>query len=177
MGDRLCFPDIRGFTTMTEGAVVPEDLVDQMNEYFFKMVEAVLAAEGTLQQFVGDAIMAVWGNTHTLDPAAGARKAIQTALAMGAALEKLNATWAGNPSRREFQIGIGVNHGEVIVGSLGHPQRMEFTAIGDGINTAARLETATKQFGCMILVGEAVENLTREWFHYRQVARCISKGN
>jgi adenylate cyclase len=170
------FSDIRGFTTMTEGAVVPENLVEQMNEYFFKMVEAVLAAEGSLHQFVGDAIMAVWGNTHTLDPAAGAYQAVRAALAMRTALAELNATWAGNPARREFRTGIGVNHGEVIVGSLGHPQRMEYTAIGDGINTAARLETATKQFECAILVGEAVEKLTRGRFHYRHLGLVKFKG-
>jgi adenylate cyclase len=179
-GQRRCvttlFSDIRGFTTMTEGTVVAENLVEQMNEYFFKMVEAVVTAEGTLQQFIGDAIMAVWGNTHTLEPAVGALKAVQTSLAMEAALAELNATWSANPLRLQFRTGIGVNHGEVIVGSLGHPQRMEFTVIGDGINTAARLETATKQFGCAILVGESVENLTRGKFHYRQIGLVRFKG-
>ena len=103
---------------------MPENLIEQLNEYFFEMVEAVLAAEGTLQQFVGDAIMAVWGNTYILDAAVGARHAVRTALAMEVALAKLNRAWAGQPLRRELQIGIGVNHGEVIVGSLGHPRRM-----------------------------------------------------
>lgn len=171
----VLFSDIRGFTSMTEGAEAGT-LVEQLNEYFYKMVEAVLAAEGTLQQFVGDAIIAVWGNTYILDPAEGARHAIGTALAMSAALEELNATWSGNALRRQFGIGIGVNHGEVIVGSLGHPQRMEFTTIGDGINTAARLESATKQFGCRILVGEAVEELTRDKFCYRHVGLVRFKG-
>ena len=171
----VLFSDIRGFTTMTEGAV-PENLIEQLNEYFFEMVEAVLAAEGTLQQFVGDAIMAVWGNTYILDAAVGARHAVRTALAMEVALAKLNRAWAGQPLRRELQIGIGVNHGEVIVGSLGHPRRMEYATIGDGINTAARLETATKQFGCAIMVGEAVETLTRQWFQYRRVGRVRFKG-
>lgn len=169
------FSDIRGFTTMTEGSV-PEELVEQLNEYFYKMVDAVLAADGTLQQFIGDAIMAIWGNTHTLEPAAGAYQAVRTALAMQAALAELNARWAGNPSRRQYRIGIGVNHGEVIVGSLGHPRRMEFTTIGDGINTAARLETATQYFGGVILVGEAVESLTRDKFHYRRVGLIRFKG-
>jgi len=169
------FSDIRGFTTMTEGAE-PEKLVEQLNEYFYKMVDAVLKADGTLQQFIGDAIMAIWGNTHSVDPADGARKAVRTALEMSADLEKLNAGWAKNPSRQQLSIGIGINHGEVIVGSLGHPQRMEFTTIGDGINTAARLESATKQFGCRILVGGAVEELTRGDFHYREVGAVRFKG-
>jgi adenylate cyclase len=169
------FSDIRGFTTMTEGAV-PENLVGQLNEYFYRMVEAVLSADGTLQQFIGDAIMAVWGNTHILEPAQGARQAVRTALAMNLALEDLNTAWAANPLRKHLNIGIGVNHGEVIVGEMGHPQRMEFTTVGDGINTAARLETATKQFGCRILVGAAVEELTRDGFHYRRVGLVRFKG-
>jgi adenylate cyclase len=171
----VLFSDIRGFTTMTEAAV-PEQLVEQLNEYFYRMVEELFAAEGTLQQFVGDAIMAVWGNTYHLEPALGARQAVKTALVMRTALAELNKTWAANPQRRQLNIGIGVNHGEVIVGSLGHPQRMEYTTIGDGINTAARLETATKQFGCTVLIGEAVESLTRQWFHYRRVGSVQFKG-
>ncbi len=170
------FSDIWGFTTMTEAAAAPEEFVEQLNEYFHGMVEEVLAEEGTLQQFIGDAIMAVWGNTHSLDPAVGALQAVRTSLAMSAALKKLNSAWAGDPLRSQLRIGIGVNHGEVMVASLGHPQRMEFTTIGDGINTAARLETATRQFGCGILVGEVVENLTRNRFHYRQVALVRFKG-
>jgi adenylate cyclase len=169
------FSDIREFTTITEGAA-PEDLIEQLNEYFYKMVDVVLAAEGTLQQFIGDAIMAVWGNTYTVEPAQGARQAVRAAMAMQAALKELNLTWGANPARRKLSFGIGVNHGEVIVGTIGHPKRMEFIAIGDGINTAARLEAATKQFGCIILVGEAVQHLTRERFHYRQVGQVQFKG-
>ncbi len=171
----VLFSDIRGFTTMTESAE-PEEWVGQLNEYLYRMVEAVLAAEGTLQQFIGDAIMAVWGNTYHLDAALGARQAVATALVMRSALAELNAGWAGDAARRHLNIGIGVNHGEVIVGSMGHPRRMEYTTIGDGINTAARLETATKQFGCTVLIGETVERLTREWYHYRQVGSVKFKG-
>jgi adenylate cyclase len=169
------FSDIRGFTSITENADAGQ-LVEQLNEYFYKMVDSVLKADGTLQQFIGDAIMAIWGNTHSVDPAEGARQAVRTALEMSVDLEKLNGAWAKNSSRRQLSIGIGINHGEVIVGSLGHPQRMEFTTIGDGINTAARLESATKQFGCRILVGGAVEELTREDFHYREVGTVRFKG-
>lgn len=162
------FSDIRGFTPMTESAN-PEDLIAQLNEYFFQMVEAVLAEDGTLQQFVGDAIMAVWGDTHAVSREQGAYHAVRTALRMRAALDDLNRQWADNPARREFKIGIGIGHGEAIVGTLGHPLRMRFSVVGDGINTAARLQTATKHFGCTILVGEAVESLTRDRFHYRRV--------
>jgi adenylate cyclase len=95
---------------------------------------------------------------------------------MRAALAKLNAQWKDNPDRPKLSIGIGVNHGEVIVGNIGHPRRMEFTVLGDGVNLAARLESATKQFHADILVGEQVEKLTREHFVFRIVDLMTVKG-
>ena len=103
-------------------------------------------------------------------------RAVTAALQMRGALEKLNARWKDNPDRAKLSIGIGVNHGEVIVGNIGHPQRMEFTVLGDGVNLAARLESATKQFHTDILVGEQVEKLTREHFVYRTVDLMTVKG-
>jgi adenylate cyclase len=169
------FSDIRGFTTMTEEAD-PEELVAQLNEYFFAMVEGVLAEGGTLQDYIGDAIMAVWGDTRALPRETSAFHAVRTALLMETALVDLNKRWATMPGRRHFAIGIGINQGDVVVGSLGHPMRLRFATVGDGINTAARLETATKHFGCGILVGETVESSTRGQFHYRSVDRVIFKG-
>jgi adenylate cyclase len=169
------FSDIRGFTTMTEEAN-PEELVAQLNEYFFAMVEGVLAEGGTLQDYIGDAIMAVWGDTRSLAREDSANHAVRTALLMTTALKDLNRHWATVPGRRQFEIGIGLNQGDVVVGSLGHPMRLRFAAVGDGINTAARLETATKHFGCGILVGETVESATRGRFHYRRVDRVRFKG-
>jgi len=169
------FSDIRGFTTMTEEAD-PEELVAQLNEYFFAMVEGVLAEGGTLQDYIGDAIMAVWGDTRTLPRETSAFHAVRTALLMETALVDLNQRWATMPGRRHFSIGIGINQGDVVVGSLGHPMRLRFATVGDGINTAARLETATKHFGCGILVGETVESSTRGQFHYRRVDRVRFKG-
>jgi adenylate cyclase len=178
-GQRRCvttlFSDIRGFTAMTEEAN-PEELVAQLNEYFYGMVEVILAEGGTLQQYVGDAIMAVWGDTRVLAREDSAYHSVRSALLMGPALEDLNRRWAEQSGRRQLAIGIGINQGDVVVGSLGHPMRLRFAAVGDGINTAARLETATKHFGCGILVGEAVEIATRGRFHYRRVDRVRFKG-
>lgn len=171
----VLFSDIRGFTTMTEKADA-DKLVAQLNEYFADMVGSVLANEGTLQKFIGDAIMAVWGDTHSHGNAADARGAVTTALQMRSALDRLNRGWVGNPDRIKLSIGIGVNHGEVIVGNIGHEQRMEFTVLGDGVNLAARLESATKQFHTDILIGEEVEKLTREHFVYRIVDLLTVKG-
>ncbi len=171
----VLFSDIRGFTTMTESADA-DKLVAQLNEYFSDMVGSVLQHNGTLQKFIGDAIMAVWGDTHSKGVAMDALQSVTAALQMRKALEKLNTRWKENPDRTKLSIGVGVNHGEVIVGNVGHPQRMEFTVLGDGVNLAARLESATKQFHTDILVGEQVEKLTREHFVYRAVDLMTVKG-
>jgi adenylate cyclase len=160
---------------MTEGSD-PEKLVAQLNEYFLEMVGAVLKEGGTLQKFIGDAIMAAWGDTHSEGLAEDARRAVNAALQMRGALAKLNEQWLVKPDRTKLSIGIGVNHGEIIVGNIGHPQRMEFTVLGDGVNLAARLETATKQFHTDILIGESVEALTRDQFIYREVGAVAFKG-
>ena len=171
----VLFSDVRGFTTIFETAD-PEKLVAQLNEYFLKMVDAVQDQGGTLQKFIGDAIMAVWGDTHSAGHAGDASRAVRSALCMSEALVRLNSWWADMPDRIQFGFGIGINHGEVIIGEIGHPDRMEFTALGDGINLAARLESATKQFHCEILVGEKAEELTRAEFVYRRVDLLRLKG-
>jgi adenylate cyclase len=171
----VLFSDIRGFTTMTESSDA-DKLVAQLNEYFSDMVGSVLQQNGTLQKFIGDAIMAVWGDTHSKGIEADAQRAVTAALQMRGALAKLNARWKENPDRNKLSIGVGVNHGEVIVGNVGHPQRMEFTVLGDGVNLAARFESATKQFHTDILIGEQVEKLTREHFVYRIVDLMTVKG-
>ena len=171
----VLFSDIRGFTAMTEEAV-PEEFVAQLNEYFYEMVEAVLAEGGTLQNFIGDAVLAAWGDTLTLDPATGAYHAVRTTLRMSKALRKLNEQWATQPGRRNLDIGIGINQGAAILGSVGHPLRMSFTALGDSVNTAARLEGATKHLHTQILVEESIEELTRERFHFRRVDSLRLKG-
>ncbi len=171
----VLFSDIRGFTSMTEGSE-PEQLVAQLNEYFLEMVGAVLTEGGTLQKFIGDAIMAAWGDTHSEGAAADSRRAVAAALRMRLELVQLNQRWLTRTAREKFGIGIGVNHGEIIVGNIGHPQRMEFTVLGDGVNLAARLESATKQFHTDILIGGTVEALTRDQFVYRQVGAVAFKG-
>ncbi len=171
----VLFSDIRGFTSMTESADA-DKLVTQLNEYFSDMVGSVLKNNGTLQKFIGDAIMAVWGDTISAGIKTDAHRAVTTALQMRAALAKLNTDWKGKSDRTKLSIGVGVNHGEVIVGNIGHPQRMEFTVLGDGVNLAARLESATKQFHTDILIGEQVEKLTRDHFVYRNVGAVAFKG-
>ena len=171
----VLFSDIRGFTTMTESSD-PDKLVAQLNEYFSDMVGGVLKNGGTLQKFIGDAIMAVWGDTHSKGNAIDARGAVTAALQMRSALAKLNSQWQASSDRMKLSIGVGVNHGEVIVGNIGHPQRMEFTVLVDGVNLAARLESATNHFHTDILIGEETEKLTREHFIFRSVGAIAFKG-
>lgn len=171
----ILFSDIRGFTSMTETSDA-DKLVAQLNEYFLEMVGTVLKEGGTLQKFIGDAIMAAWGDTHSESLEADAQRAVSAALQMRVALVKLNERWKNEKDRPNLSIGIGVNHGDVIVGNIGHPQRMEFTVLGDGVNLAARLESATKQFHADILIGEQTEKLTRAKFIFRTVDLLTVKG-
>jgi len=172
----VLFSDIRGFTTMTEKTDA-DKLVAQLNEYFAEMVDIIQEKNsGTLQKFIGDAIMAAWGDTHTLGNAEDARRAVAAALQMRAGLVKLNALWKDNPDRQPLATGIGVNHGEVVYGNIGSKERTELTVLGDGVNLAARLESSTKQFHTDILIGEETEKLTREHFVYRNVGAIAFKG-
>jgi len=140
------------------------------------MVGKVLKEGGTLQKFIGDAIMAAWGDTHSEGAAEDSRRAVSAALQMRQALIKLNEQWKEASDRPRLATGIGINLGDVIVGNIGHPQRMEFTVLGDGVNLAARLESCTKQFHTDILIGATVEALTREHFIFRTVGLLTVKG-
>ena len=171
----ILFSDIRSFTSWSEKAE-PEHLVGQLNEYFERMVNHIEAQDGNVQKFIGDAILAAWGDTHTNGPADDAARAVRTALAMRKSLGELNSAWAERPERIVITIGIGINHGDVVVGEVGHPERREYTVLGDGVNFAARMESATKQFHTDCLVGESVEALTRARFIYRHVDYVRVKG-
>jgi adenylate cyclase len=171
----VLFSDIRSFTTWSENAA-PENLVGQLNEYFEAMVPLVEDNEGNAQKFIGDAILAAWGDTHSNGHAEDCRRAVLAAMKMREALKTLNARWAGRDDRITISIGIGINHGTVVTGEVGQSERREFTVLGDGVNFAARLESATKQFHTDCLVGESVEALTREFFEYREVGFLRVKG-
>ena len=131
----MLFSDIRGFTALSE-TMRPDDMASLLTEYFTQMVDCVFRHDGTLDKFIGDAVMAQWGA-----PIGGpddADKAMAAAIDMIHELDKLNAHWraAGRP---ELQIGIGLNFGEAFAGNIGSERRLEFTVIGDTVNTASRL--------------------------------------
>jgi adenylate cyclase len=127
------------------------------------MVDCVFRHGGTLDKFIGDAVMAVWGNAQTLGSREDTLNATRAAFAMREELEKLNARWRAS-GRPELAIGIAVNHGEVIVGNIGSPQRMEYTVIGDAVNLTWRLQELTKRLPFGLLVGKTAAALIAEHF-------------
>ena len=170
----MLFSDLIGFTTIAEKAD-PEELVRVLNEYLTKMTAVVFENGGTLDKFIGDAIMAVWGNVHSFGVAQDAKNAARTALGMRSALQKLNEGWRAQ-GRMGIGMGIGINHGDVIVGNIGSQERMDPTVIGDAVNLASRLEGLTRVYGIDILVGASAAELVRDEFHLRSVARVQVKG-
>ncbi len=136
----VLFCDIRGFTTLTEKEPV-ETIVGLLNEYFSAMSEVIFANNGTLDKFIGDAIMAIYGAPLELKD--GAYKAVKTAIEMRDKLAQLNEKWKAE-KKPQIQVGYGVNTGEAIVGNIGSERRMEYTAIGDMVNTASRVEGETE---------------------------------
>ncbi|MBI4026852.1 MAG: adenylate/guanylate cyclase domain-containing protein [Verrucomicrobia bacterium] len=170
----ILFSDIRGFTTISESGD-EQELVRQLNEYFLKMVDCVNLFQGTLHKYIGDAIMAVWGDVTPGDESSHAKNAVRAALAMRAQLIDLNKFWASE-NRMQLKIGVGLNHGHVVVGNIGAPQRMEFTVIGDAVNLASRLEGVTKQFHTDFVISESVRILLGEEFLVRTVGSIVVKG-
>ncbi|MGI8820465.1 MAG: CHASE2 domain-containing protein [Chthoniobacterales bacterium] len=173
----VLFSDLIGFTTLSEHAD-PEELVRQLNEYLSGMVSVVFENEGTLDKFIGDAIMAVWGNVSSRGPAEDAKAAARTALGMRHALQKLNSGWRAE-GRLSLGMGIGINHGEALVGNIGSyapNERLDPTVIGDAVNLGSRLEALTRTYGVDILMGPQAAALVRDDFHLRSVALVQVKG-
>lgn len=170
----ILFSDVRGFTTLTENAD-SSALVKQLNEYFEEMVRIVFAHQGRLDKFIGDAVMADWGFPVSAGPAADAQRAVATALAMKQALARLNENWKST-GRLEFQFGIGINHGDVIVGNIGSLEKMEATVIGDAVNLASRLEGLTKEYHLDLLLGESMAALVGDKYLLRLVDSVQVKG-
>jgi adenylate cyclase len=150
----VLFSDVRGFTERSE-QTDPGDLVRQLNEYLTSMVEVIFRHGGTLDKFIGDAVMAHWGALGGGNEADHARKAILAAREMIAVLAKMNAAWEA-AGKAPFQIGVGLHLGEAVAGEIGSPDRTEFGVIGDTVNLASRLEGLTKAFHCEVIYSEDV---------------------
>jgi adenylate cyclase len=140
------------------------------------MVDCVIRQDGNLEKFMGDGIMAVWGNTpYTAGAKDDAIRAVRAALAMTVELKRLNAKWVA-AGLAEWKIGIGVNHGNVIVGDMGSPDHKEFAMVGDPVNLGSRLEGLTKEYRVHIMLGEQIAALIADEFYLRSVARVRVKG-
>jgi len=152
----VLFSDIRGFTAMAE-SMGSDAIAQLLSEYFTEMVEVIFEHGGTLDKFIGDAIMALWGApiAHADDP----DRALRAAIAMQHAISRLNQRWASQ-GRPEIGVGIGINHGDVFAGNIGSHRRLEYTVIGDAVNVAARL--CAEAGPGEILVTEAVLGVVRD---------------
>jgi adenylate cyclase len=173
----VLFSDIIGFTSLSEKAD-PAALVKQLNEYLSGMVARVFENGGTLDKFIGDAVMAVWGNVSSRGLEQDAKAAVRTALGMRHELHKLNDRWKAQ-GQPELGFGIGINHGEAVVGNIGSyepHERLDPTVIGDSVNLASRLEALTRTYAVDILIGPTAAELVREDFWLRSVARVQVKG-
>ncbi|MBL8806459.1 MAG: adenylate/guanylate cyclase domain-containing protein [Rhodospirillales bacterium] len=144
----VMFADLRGFTSLSE-TKLPYDVVFLLNRYFAEMGAAIEAAGGRLDKFVGDGIVALFG--VEAGPREGTRQAIVAAKAMAGRLDALNRALA-HDLKAPLRIGIGIHTGPAIVGEMGYAQARQFTAIGDTVNTASRLEALTKEFGAELVV-------------------------
>jgi len=168
----VLFSDIRGFTTVSEQGQ-PEAIVAQLNEYFSRMVPIVFDHRGTIDKFVGDMIMALYG--APLDDPDHADHAVETALAMSAALAQLNREWAAN-GRPELDIGIGINTGEMVAGNLGSEDIMSYTVIGDQVNLGARLESLNKEFHTRVIISESTAAALKGRYDMRALGEVVVKG-
>jgi len=148
----VMFSDIRSFSSLSE-SLSPESIVLQLNQYFDKMVNCVASNGGTVDKFIGDGMMCVFGGLIELDNPCDS--AIKAACMMRGELQTLNSNWE-NKSFPQFDIGIGIHYGDVLQGTIGSKERKEFTVIGDTVNTASRLESVTKDFDYKIIFSDVV---------------------
>lgn len=168
----LFFSDIRGFTTISE-KLGPEQLVTLLNEYLTAMTTIILDHHGTLDKFIGDAIMAFW-NAPLPEPR-HAERACTAAIAQVKALKQLQPRWAarGYPA---IDIGCGLNTGDAVIGNMGSTDRFDYTAMGDTVNLASRLESLTKTYGVHIIVSETTHAFVKEKFNCRKLDAVKVKG-
>lgn len=145
----MLFSDIRNFTPLVE-SIEPEQAVSMLNDYFTRMVDIVFRYGGTLDKFLGDGMMVVFGAPLALDRAEA--RAIAVALEMSRVMDEFNEHLKREGFPRSIDIGVGVATGAVVAGNIGSPERMEYTCIGDTVNYAARLEAGNKVQGSRILV-------------------------
>jgi class 3 adenylate cyclase len=163
----ILFSDIRNFTTTCE-ELEAETIVSHLNEYFTHMVDVIFSHEGTVDKFVGDMIVALFGAPSQL--LSNEEQAIAAAIAMQDRIRQIPIPWI----RENFKTGIGITSGRVVVGNIGSPRHMDYTAIGDEVNLASRLQAIAK--GGQILTSRSVYDATKHLYTYREFGNLLVKG-
>jgi len=168
----VLFSDLRQFTTLTH-ALPPDVLVALLNAYRTEMADVVFHNDGVLAQYAGDAVEAFWN--APMDQPDHAPRACQTALELVAALDRLRPVFAAR-GWAHLDLGVGINTGAMVVGNMGSKDRLIYTAVGDPVNVAARLEGLSKEYGVHVVVGEATRAAASEGFVYRFLDLVAVKG-
>jgi adenylate cyclase len=168
----LFFSDIENFTTISENYSA-EKISVHLSDYFNALGEIISNHEGTIDKFIGDAVMAFWGapisdNFHV-------KNACTTALLCQQKINELNRIWK-KEDKPEFKTRIGIHTGTAIVGNIGSTERMNYTVIGDNVNLCSRLEALNKEYGTKIIVSDSVYSLVKNDFYFRQLDVVIVKG-
>jgi adenylate cyclase len=168
----ILFTDVRNFTGIAEAAN-PDVLMRQTSRHFAALTEAFLAEGGTIDKFIGDAVMVFWNAPHWQPE--HAERACRAALSAKMASEALNAQFEaeGLPA---FVTRFGIHLGDAVVGNVGSTERMEYTVLGSSVNLASRLEGLNKEYGTTILVSDAVRKRVEHRFRFKAIASVIAKG-
>ncbi len=169
----VLFADVRDSTALSE-KTEPEVWLAQLNEYMNEMTEAIFEYDGYLDKFMGDGIMAIWNAFGTQSH--HSELAVRAALAMLERLEALNEHWRGADNRTPFRIGIGLHTGSAVLGDAGSEQRRQYTAIGDVVNTAARVETMNKELGTTFIISQTTADETEALFKLRKIGEVPVRG-
>jgi len=168
----IFFSDIRGFTSISE-KLGPEELVHLLNEYLTEMTSIIIKDEGLVDKFMGDAIMAFWG--APLNQPNHVEMACSSSLEMMDKLRELQKKWK-NEGIPSFDIGIGLNSGDAVVGNMGSSSRFDYTAMGDNVNLASRLEGLNKFYGTNIIISENIYKVVKDKFEVRKLDVVKVKG-
>lgn len=168
----VLFSDIRGFTTLSE-SMPPNLLVSQLNEYFNEIYEIILKHNGTLDKYIGDAIMAFFGDPLPVKDHAA--QAVKTAIEMKKALDRLNSKWASE-DRPTLDIGVGINTGEMVVGPVGAKKMISYTVMGDNVNIASRLEGLNKEYKSNIIISHSTYDQVKDCINAEYLGEVTVKG-
>ena len=170
----VIFTDIRNFTSLSEHAPSGE-VVEWLNDYFGRMQEVITSFGGHINKFIGDGLMIVFGAPIDRGEKREAKAAVDCGLMMLRSVRRMNEEWTGT-GRPEFKIGVGINSGEATCGVVGAQQRLEYTVIGDAVNLASRLESATKDVGVSIVISEATARLLDDEYEIEALGAVKVKG-